>query len=184
MRQQHFNTGKTTLTSDQLRAVAPSVFAERPYHAVSERYRFIPTSAVLDRLMSNGWEVKQAMEQRVRLVDKRGFTKHRVVLEQAGAADQQDWRRHAAHPVDRHHDRCATRTLANSAWCAARFDCRDRKNQGRRGGSHAAGGNTDPCVVGNHAVVTTRYIVVSGRETARSPARDLLRRPYGVLHPC
>ena len=85
MRQQHFNTGKTTLTSDQLRAVAPSVFAERPYHAVSERYRFIPTSAVLDRLMSNGWEVKQAMEQRVRLVDKRGFTKHRVVLEQAGA---------------------------------------------------------------------------------------------------
>lgn len=85
MRQHYFNTGKQVLTNDQIKMVAPSVFAERPYHAVSERYRFIPTSSVLARLQSEGWEVMQAMENRVRLADKRGFTKHRVVLQQRGA---------------------------------------------------------------------------------------------------
>ena len=85
MRQHYFNTGKQVLTNEQIMAVAPSVFADRPYHAVSEKYRFIPTSAVLERLQGEGWDVMQAFENRVRLADKRGFTKHRIVLQQRGA---------------------------------------------------------------------------------------------------
>lgn len=84
MRQHYFNSGKQVLTNEQIMQVAPSVFADRPYHAVSERYRFIPTSSVLARLQGEGWEVMQAMENRVRLADKRGFTKHRLVLQQRG----------------------------------------------------------------------------------------------------
>jgi hypothetical protein len=78
-----FNAGNSILNNDQIRAVAPSVFAERPYHSVSEKYRFIPTSAVLDRLLREGWLVTQAFENRVKLADKRGFTKHRLVLKHA-----------------------------------------------------------------------------------------------------
>lgn len=85
MRQHYFNNGKQVLTNEQIMMVAPSVFADRPYHAVSERYRFIPTSAVLARLQDEGWDVMQAMENRVRLADKRGFTKHRVILQQRGS---------------------------------------------------------------------------------------------------
>ena len=33
------------LTNDQLRRVAPSIFAERPWHAMSDAYAFIPTIA-------------------------------------------------------------------------------------------------------------------------------------------
>jgi hypothetical protein len=85
MRSYHFNNGKSVLNNEQIMAVAPSVFADRPYHAVSEKYRFIPTSAVLARLQAEGWDVMQAFENRVRLADKRGFTKHRLVLQQRGA---------------------------------------------------------------------------------------------------
>lgn len=56
MRQHYFNNGKQVLTNEQIMQVAPSAFADRPYHAVSERYRFIPTSAVLARLQGEGWD--------------------------------------------------------------------------------------------------------------------------------
>jgi len=85
MRTYNFNNGKSVLNNEQIMAVAPSVFADRPYHAVSEKYRFIPTSAVLTRLQEEGWDVMQAFENRVRLADRRGFTKHRLVLQKRGA---------------------------------------------------------------------------------------------------
>lgn len=79
------NNGKTELTTDMLRRFAPSIFAERPYHKVSEHYVFIPTAKVLERLTSEGWKVVHAKEQRVRLEDKKGFTKHRLMLQHRDA---------------------------------------------------------------------------------------------------
>ncbi len=38
------------LSDIQLRNMAPSVFATAPYTAVSDRYRFVPTSEVVDLL--------------------------------------------------------------------------------------------------------------------------------------
>ena len=76
MRTSHTVRQDCPLNDDVLRAVAPSVFAERPYHKVSDRYAFIPTLAVLNGLRNEGWLPVSAQEQRVRLEDKRGFTKH------------------------------------------------------------------------------------------------------------
>jgi len=85
MRNYTFNSGKQVLTPDQVRMVAPSVYANRPYHKVSDKYGFIPTHVVLGALQREGWQVMQAMENRVRLADKRGFTKHRLVLQHRDA---------------------------------------------------------------------------------------------------
>jgi hypothetical protein len=83
-------SGNSIMSNEQIMAVAPSVFADRPYHAVSEKYRFIPTSAVLARLQAEGWNVTKAFENRVKLADKRGFTKHRLVLQHVDAKPMLD----------------------------------------------------------------------------------------------
>lgn len=72
------------LDNAALRRFAPSVFADSPYHAMSDRYGFIPTATVVDALRSEGWFPVQAREQRVRLEDKRGFTRHVVRLRRDG----------------------------------------------------------------------------------------------------
>ena len=38
------------LSDDQIRSVAPSIFAETPHSSRSERYSYIPTVTVLDEL--------------------------------------------------------------------------------------------------------------------------------------
>ena len=66
------------MTIDQLRARAPSIFAERPADRMTSRYKFIPTGNVVERLMSEGWSPVHAIEQRVRKDDRRGVQKHVV----------------------------------------------------------------------------------------------------------
>ena len=39
------------LSDDQIRRVAPSIFAEAPHDSRSERYAYIPTAAVLAELL-------------------------------------------------------------------------------------------------------------------------------------
>jgi len=41
------------LDDEQLRAVAPSVFASQAWNGVSEKYSFLPTSAVVSRMREN-----------------------------------------------------------------------------------------------------------------------------------
>lgn len=72
------------LANDQLRTLAPSIFAETAYHGMSSRYGFIPTIQVLEAIRGEGWFPVQAREQRVRLDDKRGFTRHIVRLRRPG----------------------------------------------------------------------------------------------------
>ena len=40
----------TPLSDDQIRRVAPSIFADAPHESRSERYSYIPTAAVLTEL--------------------------------------------------------------------------------------------------------------------------------------
>ena len=70
--------GLQALSTDALHRLAPSVFAERPYHAVSDRYTFIPTSTIVDKLMAEGWVPTQARESRTLIEAKKGFTRHMV----------------------------------------------------------------------------------------------------------
>ena len=44
------------LSDDQIRAVAPSIFADAPHGSRSQRYSYIPTAAVLQELRGEGFE--------------------------------------------------------------------------------------------------------------------------------
>ena len=72
-----------TLSNDDLRRVAPSIFATHPYHDVSDRYRFLPTIHVLDILRDRGFHPVKATQSTTRLADKREFTRHMVRLRHA-----------------------------------------------------------------------------------------------------
>ena len=64
------------MADDQIRSVAPSVFAAAPLPEVSKRYAFVPTAQIVSRLRDSGWSPVMASEQTVRLENRRGFQKH------------------------------------------------------------------------------------------------------------
>lgn len=68
------------LSDDSIRAVAPSVFADRACEATtSERYAFFPTSDVLAALRREGWVVAEATQSRASEV-RQGFQQHQLRL--------------------------------------------------------------------------------------------------------
>lgn len=71
------------LSDDQIRAVAPSIFAETPHESRSERYSYIPTAAVLAELRSEGFLPFMVCQTRVRHEDRREYTKHMIRLRHA-----------------------------------------------------------------------------------------------------
>lgn len=72
----NFISERGVLTLDQVRQHAPSVFADRPWEGVSHRYSFIPTISVVQSLITEGWSITDARQQRVLLQDKTNFTRH------------------------------------------------------------------------------------------------------------
>lgn len=68
------------LTDDQIRTVAPSIFAEHPHAKCSARYAYIPTSMVLSGLRREGFEPFMVAQTRARDEDRREHTKHMVRL--------------------------------------------------------------------------------------------------------
>lgn len=68
------------LNNADLYSRAPSIFATKPYHAVSSRYTYIPTSHVLEIMREHGWLPVDAFENHVRLDDKKGYQKHLIRL--------------------------------------------------------------------------------------------------------
>lgn len=67
-----------TLSADELRRCAPSVFAEHTRPGVSARDTFVSTAQVVALLGAEGWEPVKASEQRVRLEDRIGFQMHEI----------------------------------------------------------------------------------------------------------
>ncbi|WP_262390672.1 DUF945 domain-containing protein, partial [Klebsiella pneumoniae] len=64
------------LTNDELVKVVPSVFSEEKHNSRSDRYTYIPTITLLDKLREEGFQPFFACQSRVRDEDKRGHTKH------------------------------------------------------------------------------------------------------------
>lgn len=64
------------LSDDQIRTVAPSIFADTPHESRSERYSYIPTAAVLTELRKEGFQPFMVCQTRVRQEDRRDYTKH------------------------------------------------------------------------------------------------------------
>lgn len=77
------------LSADQLMRHAPSVFAQEAHGSRSDRYTFIPTSAVLAGMKAEGFEVYAAGQSRTRLEGKRDFTRHVLRLRHADMVGRQ-----------------------------------------------------------------------------------------------
>ncbi|MGL3673951.1 DUF932 domain-containing protein [Pseudomonas aeruginosa] len=71
------------LSDDQIRTVAPSIFADTPHESRSERYSYIPTAAVLTELRKEGFQPFMVCQTRVRHEDRRDYTKHMLRLRHA-----------------------------------------------------------------------------------------------------
>ncbi len=71
------------LSDDQIRAVAPSIYADAPHQSRSQRYAYIPTAAVLTELRKEGFQPFMVTQTRVRTDDRRDFTKHMLRLRHA-----------------------------------------------------------------------------------------------------
>lgn len=70
-----FDSGRA-MTEDEIRAVAPSVFAVTAHESRSERFAPIPTIEVLRALSREGFEVVGARQAVTRVEGKKAFTKH------------------------------------------------------------------------------------------------------------
>lgn len=76
------------LSDDQIRRVAPSIFAEAPHESRSERYSYIPTAAVLTELRKEGFQPFMVCQTRTRDEGKREHTKHMLRLRHASQIDR------------------------------------------------------------------------------------------------
>jgi hypothetical protein len=66
------------LTLDQIKGIAPSVLAVQPSSKVSDKYKFIPTTIIIEDLIAQGWEPNRARECHVRNLANEGYQKHIV----------------------------------------------------------------------------------------------------------
>lgn len=64
------------MTLEDIRNVAPSVFAEHAYEGVSDRYEFIKTSDIVEKMMTEGFIPVMAADCKVKNATKKGFAKH------------------------------------------------------------------------------------------------------------
>ncbi len=66
------------LSNDQLLRAAPSIFAETPWDGVSDRYSFVSTAQIVERLRAEGMVPVQARQSNTRLPGKKAFARHEV----------------------------------------------------------------------------------------------------------
>ena len=66
------------LTNEQLKAKAPSLFQDQPYHEVSSKYHFIPTIEIIEQLRAENWYPVSVNEAGVKNIEKDGFQQHYV----------------------------------------------------------------------------------------------------------
>lgn len=74
------HTSSTPLDLQQLQTIAPSIFAPAAHSSRSERYSYVPTVEVLERIMREGFRPYSIMQGGSREEEKRGFTKHLIRL--------------------------------------------------------------------------------------------------------
>jgi hypothetical protein len=72
------------LTNDELATFVPSVFSEEKHASRSERYTYIPTISLLDKLRDEGFQPFYACQTKVRDEGKRGHTRHMLRLRRNG----------------------------------------------------------------------------------------------------
>ena len=68
------------LTKENMKSLAPSIFAEKPSSEVSKHYTHIPTTKVIDDMELLGWKPIDAKEVKARKSSTKGFQKHLVTF--------------------------------------------------------------------------------------------------------
>jgi len=66
------------MSDDDLRRVAPSIFAESAHVSRSDRYTYIPTTEILAAMRANGFVPVRAIQGRSRTEGKAEYTKHMI----------------------------------------------------------------------------------------------------------
>ena len=72
------NSADQVMTIDQLKKQVPFAFLDAPTRSVSSKYVHVPTSRVIDDLMSMGWQPVQAAQRRGRAGKTSIFSKHMI----------------------------------------------------------------------------------------------------------
>lgn len=68
------------LTNDQIFSVAPSIFATDKHESRSDRYTYIPTIAILEKLRQEGFLPTMVAQSNSRIEGKKEYTKHMIRL--------------------------------------------------------------------------------------------------------
>ena len=68
------------LTKENMKSMAPSIFAEKPSNEVSKHYTHIPTTKVIDDMELLGWKPIEAKEVKARKKSTKGYQKHLIVF--------------------------------------------------------------------------------------------------------
>lgn len=72
------------LTDDELMRHVPSVFSDDKHESRSQRYTYIPTISILNRLCEEGFQPFFACQSRVRDLSRREYSKHMLRLRRDG----------------------------------------------------------------------------------------------------
>lgn len=78
----YLNQNSTGLSNEQLQVLAPSIFATEPWsgddtrRGMSDKYNFIPTIQVIEKMRGEGLVPYKAMQAKTRIAGKGEFTKH------------------------------------------------------------------------------------------------------------
>ena len=72
------NNADQVMTIDQLKQQVPFAFLDAPTRPVSDKYVHVPTSRVIDDLVSMGWQPVQAAQRRGRAGKTSMFSKHMI----------------------------------------------------------------------------------------------------------
>lgn len=124
----HYRYARTRqpLSMDQVRELAPSAFAPERFRATtSERYRYIPTSAVLDALAGVGFAPVYATQTNARDDERHNYTRHMIALRMPDSPILRAWR-HEIEPrviLMNSHDGAGAYVLHGGAF---RFYCSNR----------------------------------------------------------
>lgn len=74
------------ISREDVRYLAPAAFAERPHARVSDKFVFVSSVEVMDRLDAAGFDVVDARQSNPRTSDRHGYASHMLVFRPRGEA--------------------------------------------------------------------------------------------------
>lgn len=78
------NPALDAISDKQLKAFAPTIFAESGMPGVSAKYGYVNTKLIIDAMRGNGFEPVEVRQSQRRQEDRMGFTKHMIKFRPTG----------------------------------------------------------------------------------------------------